>query len=85
MTKDSVRNDEAIAADEVGSLLREARVKAGFSVIQISELTRITKAHITALEANDFESLPGIAYIPGFIRELLQSCWVKSNAAYQSL
>ena len=68
MTKESVRNDEAIVADEVGSLLREARVKAGFSVIQISELTRITKAHITALEANDFESLPGIAYIPGFIR-----------------
>lgn len=68
MTKDSVRNDEAISADEVGSLLREARVKAGFSVIQISELTRITRAHITALEASDFERLPGIAYIPGFIR-----------------
>ena len=68
MTKDSVRNDEAITADVVGSLLREARVKAGFSVIQISELTRITKSHITALEANDFERLPGIAYIPGFIR-----------------
>ena len=68
MTKDNVQNDEAITADEVGSLLREARVKAGFSVIQITESTRITKAHITALEANDFESLPGIAYIPGFIR-----------------
>ena len=68
MSKDSVRNDEAITADVVGSLLREARVKAGLSVIQISELTRITKGHITALEANDFERLPGIAYIPGFIR-----------------
>ena len=68
MTKDSVRNDEAITADEVGSLLREARVKTGLSVIQISELTRITKAHITALEASDFERMPGIAYIPGFIR-----------------
>ena len=68
MSKDSVRNDEAVTADVVGSLLREARVKAGLSVIQISELTRITKSHITALEANDFERLPGIAYIPGFIR-----------------
>ena len=68
MSKDSVRNDEAVTADVVGSLLREARVKAGLSVIQISELTRITKGHITALEANDFERLPGIAYIPGFIR-----------------
>ena len=68
MTKGSFRDDEAIAADDVGALLHEARVKGGFSVIQISELTRITKAHITALETNDFESLPGIAYIPGFIR-----------------
>ena len=68
MSKDSVRNDEAVTVDVVGSLLREARVKAGLSVIQISELTRITKGHITALEANDFERLPGIAYIPGFIR-----------------
>ena len=68
MSKDSVRSDEAVTADVVGSLLREARVKAGLSVIQISELTRITKGHITALEANDFERLPGIAYIPGFIR-----------------
>ena len=68
MSKDSVRSDEAVTADVVGSLLREARVKAGLSVVQISELTRITKGHITALEANDFERLPGIAYIPGFIR-----------------
>ena len=33
MSKDSVRNDEAVTADVVGSLLREARVKAGLSVI----------------------------------------------------
>ena len=68
MTKNSVRNDEALIADEIGKLLRNARVEAGFSIVQIAEMTRITKSHITALEANDFESLPGMAYIPGFIR-----------------
>ena len=68
MTKNSVRNDEALVADEIGKLLRNARVEAGFSIGQIAEMTRITKSHITALEANDFESLPGAAYIPGFIR-----------------
>ncbi|MDP6217356.1 MAG: DUF4115 domain-containing protein, partial [Alphaproteobacteria bacterium] len=59
---------EALVADEIGKLLRNARVEAGFSIVQIAEMTRITKSHITALEANDFESLPGAAYIPGFIR-----------------
>ena len=58
MTKNSVRNDEDLAADEIGKILRNARVEAGFSIVQIAEMTRITKSHITALEANDFESLP---------------------------
>ena len=68
MAKNSVGNDEALVADEIGKFLRNARVEAGFSIAQIAEMTRITKSHITALEANDFESLPGAAYIPGFIR-----------------
>ena len=68
MTKNSVRNYKALVADEIGKFLRNARVEAGFSIVQIAEMTRITKSHITALEANDFKSLPGAAYIPGFIR-----------------
>jgi cytoskeleton protein RodZ len=68
MTSDSVRNDEAITADDIGKFLRNARADAGFSVVEIAEMTRITKSHITALEDNDYSRLPGIAYIPGFIR-----------------
>ena len=68
MTNDSVRNDEAITADDIGTLLRNARADAGLSVVEIAEMTRITKSHITALEDNDYSRLPGIAYIPGFIR-----------------
>ena len=68
MTSDSVRNDEAITADDIGTFLRNARADAGFSVVEIAEMTRITKSHITAIEDNDYSRLPGIAYIPGFIR-----------------
>ena len=68
MISDSVRNDEAITADDIGTLLRNARADAGLSVVEIAEMTRITKSHITALEDNDYSRLPGIAYIPGFIR-----------------
>ena len=68
MTSDSVRNDEAITADDIGTLLRNARADTGLSVVEIAEMTRITKSHITALEDNDYSRLPGIAYIPGFIR-----------------
>ena len=68
MTSDSVRNDEAITADDIGTFLRNARADSGFSVVEIAEMIRITKSHITALEDNDYSRLPGIAYIPGFIR-----------------
>ena len=68
MTSDSVRNEEAIKADDIGTLLRNARADAGFTVVEIAEMTRITKSHIMALEDNDYGRLPGIAYIPGFIR-----------------
>ena len=79
MTKNSVRNDEALVADEIGKLLRNARVEARFSIVQIAEMTRITKSHITALEANDFESLPGAAYIPGFIRNYCKAVGLDSK------
>ena len=68
MISDSVRNDEVITADDIGTFLRNARADSGFSVVEIAEMTRITKSHITALEDNDYSRLPGIAYIPGFIR-----------------
>ena len=68
MTSHSVQNDEATPAVDIGTLLRNARADAGFSVVEIAEMTRITKSHITALEDNDYSRLPGIAYIPGFIR-----------------
>ncbi len=59
---------EFASAAQIGAYLRAARVAAGMSVAQMSETTRITKAHIEALEEGDFDMLPGIAYTPGFIR-----------------
>jgi len=68
MFKSSDPEPEKVSDTEIGRQLRIGREAAGVSVAQLSETTRITKSHIKALEAGDFENLPGIAYTPGFIR-----------------
>ena len=52
----------------IGQALKAEREKFDISLQDIAEQTRLSYANLTALEAGDFESLPGIGYIPGYIR-----------------
>jgi cytoskeletal protein RodZ len=54
----------------VGTYLREAREAAGYSVEEISSLTRIRPAVIKDLEAENFISSGGNAYARGHIRTI---------------
>lgn len=52
----------------VGGRLRAARLKSGKTLVQISNLLKIRQTHLTAIEKENFEALPGGAYTVGFIR-----------------
>lgn len=54
----------------VGAQLRDARLKAGLSLDQVADLTRIRPAAIAAMEAGDFSSCGGDAYARMQIRGL---------------
>lgn len=56
----------------VGQIIRSARLKRGFSIDQISSLTKIDSRYITALEEDDFSKLPSETFAKGFIRNLSQ-------------
>jgi len=56
----------------IGQALKVAREQAGISLQDVADRTRISSAHLTALETGDFERLPGVGYIPGFIRNYCQ-------------
>lgn len=56
----------------VGQIIRSARIKRGFSIDQISSLTKIDSRYITALEEDDFSKLPSETFAKGFIRNLSQ-------------
>src|SRR5438046_2740456 len=53
---------------ELGSSLREARVRRGVELAQVAAETRIRTRYLQALEDERFELLPGSVYGKGFVR-----------------
>ncbi len=53
-----------------GPLLRKVRESQGIELVEISSRTKISKAHLVALEEETYEHLPAIVYVRGFVTEL---------------
>jgi cytoskeleton protein RodZ len=53
---------------EIGSSLREARIRQGLEIVEIEQATKIRAKHLQALEEEEFELLPGQTYVKGFLR-----------------
>jgi transcriptional regulator with XRE-family HTH domain len=53
---------------EIGSSLREARVRQGLDLEELEQRTKIRRKYLRALEEEQFEQLPGHTYIKGFLR-----------------
>ncbi|HSO07352.1 MAG TPA: helix-turn-helix domain-containing protein, partial [Pelomicrobium sp.] len=56
------------APDEVGRLLAETREAYGLSLGDVASRLRLSPRQIEALEAEDYERLPGKTFIRGFVR-----------------
>ncbi|AAR34441.1 DUF4115 domain-containing protein [Geobacter sulfurreducens] len=52
----------------VGTLLREAREARSLSLDEAARVTRLGKNYLVALESDEFDKLPNLAYARGFIR-----------------
>src|SRR6266498_4776527 len=53
---------------EIGSSLREARMRRKLELSQVERDTRIRAKYLRALEEERFDVLPGAAYAKGFLR-----------------
>ena len=71
-TQDEQNSGEELAR-AIGQALVSARENSGLSVQDIADRTRISVSHLSALETGQFERLPGVGYIPGFIRNYCQA------------
>ena len=62
---DSVAHDGSV---NPGELLAQAREKAGFSTADVARQLKLSVGQVEALEAGQFERLPGSVFVRGFIR-----------------
>jgi cytoskeleton protein RodZ len=53
---------------EIGSILREARIRLGLNLKQVSEITKVRVKYLEALEQNDFAAIPGPTFIKAYLR-----------------
>jgi cytoskeleton protein RodZ len=61
------------ADGSLGQQLRRAREARGVSLREISEQTRITMRHLEAIEADDYENLPGGIFNKSFVKSFARS------------
>lgn len=54
--------------ESIGSKLREARERKGLSAETVSRETMLTLRYVQALETDDFDALPGTAFVRGYVR-----------------
>ena len=52
----------------IGSTLREARKRRKIELSEVEAATKIRPAYLRAIEAEDWDALPGDAYARGFVR-----------------
>ncbi|MEX2211992.1 MAG: helix-turn-helix domain-containing protein [Gaiellaceae bacterium] len=53
---------------EIGSSLREARIRHGYDLAEAEAATKIRPKYLTALEEERFDVLPATMYVKGFLR-----------------
>jgi len=62
------KEDISLEDIELGTLLKKARQEKGLTLNDIQELTKIRKKYLEAIEANNFDVLPGKVYLKVFIK-----------------
>ncbi|MEW8506318.1 MAG: RodZ domain-containing protein [Candidatus Thiodiazotropha sp.] len=85
------RDESGTAPDVVigpGMQLRKARERQGLDQAKMAAQLHLSQAMIVALEADDFENLPGPVFVQGYLRKYSRLLGVNEDAvvdAYQNL
>lgn len=62
-----------------GQFLKKVREYKKIELDQLSERTRISKAYLSAVEANDYSNLPAAVFVRGFIIQMSRALGIDEN------
>jgi transcriptional regulator with XRE-family HTH domain len=57
-----------LESDSLGNWLRRERLMREISLAEIAEVTRVPRASLEAIEADDYQRLPAPTFVKGFLR-----------------
>lgn len=67
----------------LGEKLQQAREARGISISEVAENTRISSLYLTAIENNDYRTLPGGIFNKGFVKSYAKYVGVDEHEALQ--
>jgi len=65
----------------IGKTLKDARLKKKVSLARLSEITKIRKEFIGAIEEDDWKKLPEFPVVTGFVKNIAQALGMGANTA----
>lgn len=69
----------------VGSRLRDARETRGMSLEDLAQITKISRAHLEAIENDNFQVLPAPVFARGFVRSYGAAVGLEPNELVRGL
>lgn len=67
-----------------GALLRQLRESAEASLQELSDITKISKRYLVAVESDDYASLPATVYVRGFVSEYARALGLEAREVAKS-
>ncbi|MES2855206.1 MAG: helix-turn-helix domain-containing protein [Bdellovibrionota bacterium] len=67
-----------------GGALEKVRLYKNISLEKMSELTRISKTYLAAVEANDYKNLPAAVFVRGFIVQMTRALGLDEKKVAES-
>ena len=66
-------------SENLGDVLKKARIDKGLTIDEIQDITKIRKRYLQAIEAGNFEELPGNFYVRAFIKSYAEAVALDPN------
>lgn len=69
--------------DNIGKVLRQARIDQGMTIDDLQKKTRIQKRYLIAIENGDFDQLPGQFYVRAFIKQYGENVGIDTESYFK--